>query len=107
MKQPIRKQIVKHKDWCASVTMILTSYPPQIPSCNCSAPAGEDIRPKDWVKLGLSPSTEVEDWPIGGKPVTQNQCDGCIRGIPIVNGVHRDEQYFGMVCSKKRYGELS
>jgi len=34
-----------------------------------------------------------------------NQCDGCIRGIPVVNGVHRDAQYFGMVCSKERYTE--
>jgi len=34
-----------------------------------------------------------------------NQCDGCIRGIPVVNGVHRDAQYFGMVCSKARYTE--
>ena len=34
-----------------------------------------------------------------------NQCDGCIRGIPVVNGVHRDAQYFGMVCSKERYKE--
>jgi len=34
-----------------------------------------------------------------------NQCDGCIRGIPVVNGVHRDAQYFGMVCSKERYIE--
>tara|TARA_R110000782_G_scaffold128240_1_gene219837 strand:- start:139 stop:408 length:270 start_codon:yes stop_codon:yes gene_type:complete len=25
-------------------------------------PAGEDTRPKDRVKLGLSPSTVVEDW---------------------------------------------
>ena len=32
-----------------------------------------------------------------------NQCDGCIRGIPVVNGVHKDEQVFGMVCSKNRY----
>jgi len=34
-----------------------------------------------------------------------NQCDGCIRGIPVTNGVHRDAQYFGMVCSKDRYKE--
>jgi len=38
-----------------------------------SVPLGEDIRPKDWVKLGLSPSTEVEDWPIGGKPILEKQ----------------------------------
>ena len=25
-------------------------------------PIGEDTRPKDWVKQGLSPSTEVEEW---------------------------------------------
>ena len=38
-----------------------------------------------------------------------NQCDGCIRGIPVLNGVHRDAQYFGMACSKDRYkrGDMS
>ena len=25
-------------------------------------PVGEDTRPKDWVKLGLSPSTSIEEW---------------------------------------------
>ena len=34
-----------------------------------------------------------------------NQCDGCQRGIPVVNGVHKDEQCFGMGCSKGRYTE--
>jgi hypothetical protein len=28
---------------------------------NKAAPIGEDTRPKDWVKLGLSPSTVVEE----------------------------------------------
>ena len=32
-----------------------------------------------------------------------NQCDGCQRGIPVVNGVHKDEQGFGMGCTKGRY----
>tara|TARA_B100000795_G_scaffold125461_1_gene93607 strand:+ start:566 stop:838 length:273 start_codon:yes stop_codon:yes gene_type:complete len=27
-------------------------------------PLGEDNKPKDWVKLGLSPSTIVEDWDV-------------------------------------------
>jgi len=38
-----------------------------------------------------------------------NQCDGCQRGIPVVNGVHKDEQDFGMACSKDRYkrGDMS
>jgi len=36
-----------------------------------------------------------------------NQCDGCIRGVPIVNGIHKDEQYFGMMCSKERYEDMS
>jgi len=30
-------------------------------------PVGEDTRPKDRVKQGISPSTIIEDWPIGGK----------------------------------------
>ena len=30
-------------------------------------PIGEDTRPKDRVKQGISPSTVIEDWPIGGK----------------------------------------
>jgi hypothetical protein len=34
-----------------------------------------------------------------------NQCDGCQRGIPVVNGVHKDEQGFGMGCTKGRYTE--
>ena len=34
-----------------------------------------------------------------------NQCDGCVRGTPIVNGVHKDEQGFGMACTKDRYIE--
>jgi len=34
-----------------------------------------------------------------------NQCDGCQRGIPVVNGVHKDEQGFGMGCSRARYTE--
>jgi len=36
-----------------------------------------------------------------------NQCDGCIRGIPVVNGMHKDEQMFGMMCTKGRYNETS
>ena len=32
-----------------------------------------------------------------------NQCDGCQRGIPVVNGIHKDEQDFGMMCTKGRY----
>jgi len=32
-----------------------------------------------------------------------NQCDGCQRGIPVVNGMHKDEQSFGMMCTKCRY----
>ena len=30
-------------------------------------PIGEDTRPKDRLKQGISPSTVIEDWPIGGK----------------------------------------
>jgi len=36
-----------------------------------------------------------------------NQCDGCVRGIPVVEGIHRDdEQYFGMACSKSSYSDF-
>ena len=30
-------------------------------------PVGEDTRPKDRVKPGISGNTIIEDWPIGGK----------------------------------------
>ena len=30
-------------------------------------PIGEDTRPKDRVKQGISGTTIIEDWPIGGK----------------------------------------
>ena len=35
-----------------------------------------------------------------------NPCDGCERGTPIVNGIHKDEQDLGMACSKSRYGDF-
>jgi len=30
-------------------------------------PVGEDLRPKDRVKQGISGTTVIENWPIGGK----------------------------------------
>lgn len=32
-----------------------------------------------------------------------NQCDGCRADLPLVDGVHKDEQMFGIVCTAKRY----
>lgn len=32
-----------------------------------------------------------------------NQCDGCQAGLPLVNGIHQDDQYFGIACTKDRY----
>lgn len=32
-----------------------------------------------------------------------NQCDGCARGIPVVDGTHHDGQGMGIGCSKDRY----
>ena len=34
---------------------------------------------------------------------TLNQCDGCMAGLPIVNGVHKDRQMFGIGCTKHLY----
>ena len=63
-------------------------------------PIGEDTRPKDRVKRGLSNNCIEEDW-----PMIHNQCDGCQRGIPVTYGIHKDEQGFGMSCTKGRYME--
>lgn len=35
-----------------------------------------------------------------------NQCDGCQKGLPIDDGIHRDEQMFGIACTKNRYKQL-
>ena len=32
-----------------------------------------------------------------------NQCDGCMAGLPLVNGVHKDKQMFGIGCTKHLY----
>ena len=34
-----------------------------------------------------------------------NQCDGCRRGLPIVNGLHEGQGYDKMCCTKNLYGE--
>ena len=35
----------------------------------------------------------------------KNQCDGCARGLPVdENGIHHDEQMFGICCTADRYG---
>ena len=41
----------------------------------------------------------------------RNQCDGCKRGLPIVDGIHIDETKKGferlyMVCEKSKYCDL-
>ena len=35
-----------------------------------------------------------------------NQCDGCQKGLLIDDGIHRDEQMFGIACTKNRYKQL-
>jgi hypothetical protein len=35
------------------------------------------------------------------KPI--NQCDGCRAGLPLENGIHRDGQMLGLVCTADRY----
>lgn len=32
-----------------------------------------------------------------------NQCDGCRRGLPVVDGIHRGEPYDLQSCTKHRY----
>ena len=32
-----------------------------------------------------------------------NQCDGCNRGLPLVNGIHRGEGYDLIGCTADRY----
>ena len=36
-----------------------------------------------------------------------NQCDGCMRGLPITNGIHaeRDGRPY-MCCSRNRYSQI-
>ena len=36
-----------------------------------------------------------------------NQCDGCMAGLPLVNGVHKDKQIFGIGCTKHLYVKSS
>lgn len=50
-------------------TQIYCSYADKVNGECCSGPLplGEDSRPKDRIKLGISPHTEIEDWPLGGK----------------------------------------
>lgn len=35
-----------------------------------------------------------------------NQCDGCQANLPIIDGIHRDSQMFGIACSKEMYNKL-
>ena len=32
-----------------------------------------------------------------------NQCDGCARGLPVKNGIHRGEGWDAIGCTKSRY----
>lgn len=34
----------------------------------------------------------------------RNQCDGCARGLPIRDGIHRGVGYDAIVCTADRYG---
>ena len=36
-----------------------------------------------------------------------NQCDGCMAGLPLINGVHKDNQMFGIGCTKHLYVKSS
>jgi len=35
--------------------------------------------------------------------MTRNQCDGCARGLPLVDGLHRDGHYAVIVCDAETY----
>ena len=37
------------------------------------------------------------------KPKEVNQCDGCRRGLPIVDGLHKGPGYDMIACTKERY----
>lgn len=39
--------------------------------------------------------------PLGGKPSLQ--CDGCARGLPVVDGLHRDGSRTVCACTANRY----
>jgi hypothetical protein len=32
-----------------------------------------------------------------------NQCDGCNRGLPVVDGIHTDGKHDRMLCTQDRY----
>lgn len=36
-----------------------------------------------------------------------NQCDGCKRNIPLTGNVHKDDQTFGIGCTKNRYESIA
>jgi hypothetical protein len=33
----------------------------------------------------------------------KNQCDGCLAGLPLENGIHKDHQLMGIACSADTY----
>ena len=35
--------------------------------------------------------------------LTMNQCDGCARGLPVVNGIHKGIGWDAICCTKNRY----
>lgn len=35
-----------------------------------------------------------------------NQCDGCQRGIPVIDGIHKDDQAFGIGCTRHLYNKI-
>ena len=42
-----------------------------------------------------------DEGPVGGVP--NNNCDGCARGLPVVDGLHRDNGRASMACTANRY----
>lgn len=49
---------VRHKDWCASITQLLLSNPPQPAPCNCQ-PRRNNERSEEWVGLTFGEQTEI------------------------------------------------
>ena len=48
-REDVRKP-VRHADWCASITQLLASLPPQPAPCNCQPPKRKDVQePVAWM----------------------------------------------------------
>ena len=68
-----KKKPVRHADWCASLTQLLLSLPPQPAPCNCKPPKREDVQePIAWLYDFPHPdfvNEVIRDW------FTQNSDD--------------------------------